>query len=153
MTEYLLSPRGTTAPRENLRDMLEAGELEAFRVRTDGTTRLINLLPVASTSRETAEWIYDQVEDGRSVQAVAREIHVSVATIRRFLEALELTEQVEAGEWDDTWAELHGFARKTPVDEMSDEQLAEAFQPEGEATTDISDLENIVAPESEVSNA
>lgn len=170
MTEYMLSPRGNFAARENLRDMLDAGELDAYRIRGNGTTRLLKLLPVASTDRETAEWIYDQVEDGRSVQSVAREIHSSTATVRRFLEALEITEQVEAGEWDAHWADTNGFAYTPPVDEMDNDQLAKAFADaamvddvmgnrwhasalEGETGVCAADLENADMVDSEATTA
>lgn len=109
MTEYMISPTSGETPLVDVRSMLDAGQLEAYRVRSNGTTRLIRLLPVGSTGREAAEWVYDAVEDGRTVQSLARELHSSVPTIRRMLEALEITEQVEAGEWDDTWAELFGW--------------------------------------------
>jgi hypothetical protein len=110
MTEYMISNRPGTTPLPDLRSMLDAGQLEAYRVRGNGTVRLVRLLPVGSTGREVAEGIYDEVEDGRTIQAISRELHSSVPTVRRMLEALELTEEIEAGDWDDTWAELHGFA-------------------------------------------
>lgn len=111
MTEFMLAPRNDKTPvRESLRDMLDANELVAYRVRGNGTTRLIKLLPVSCTEREVAEWIYDLVEDGTTVQAISRQIHSSTATVRRYLEALEITEEVEAGEWDSEWAALNDFA-------------------------------------------
>lgn len=105
MTEYALSPATSTTPQlHNVAAMLEAGDLRAYRVRSNGTMRHLELLPLGSTKRETAEWISDAVDfDGRSVDSVAREMHVSAPTVRRFLESLELTEEVEAGEWDGIW--------------------------------------------------
>jgi hypothetical protein len=129
MTEYMLAPRNDNTPvRESLAAMLEANELVAYRVRANGTTRLLRLLPVSSTDREVAEWIYDQVEDGRTVQAVARETHSSTATVRRYLEALEITEQVEAGEWDAQWAGVNGFDYDEPVvDELTSAGITDTF--------------------------
>ena len=118
MTEYMLAPKGNFAAEPNLVGMFENGKLSAYRVRANGTLRPLQLLPIASTVRETAEWIYDQYEDGRTVQAIGRELHVSAPTVRRFLESLELTEQIEAGEWDEFWADTHGFAApQDPTDE------------------------------------
>jgi hypothetical protein len=103
MTTFVLAPTtawsystGYATPRV----MLEQGLLAAYRQRDNGTLRHIDLAPVGSSRRETAEWVYDQTADGRTVAAIARDLHSSVATVRRFLESLELTEEVEAGEWD-----------------------------------------------------
>jgi hypothetical protein len=104
MTEYALAPNGkftADSPYRTPRVMLEQGLLRAYRVRANGTMRHLDLLPLDSTKRETAEWINDAVDmDGRSVESVARELHISTPTVRRFLESLALTEEVEAGEWD-----------------------------------------------------
>ena len=92
------------------REQLQAGGLAAYSLRSNGTERHWELVPLGTERRDTAEWIFDQVEEeGRSVEAVARELHVSNATVRRFLAVLELTEEIEAGEWDDIWAALLGF--------------------------------------------
>jgi hypothetical protein len=104
MTEYALAPNSkftTDSPYRTPRVMLEQGLLRAYRVRANGTMRHLDLLPLDSTKRETAEWINDAVDmDGRSVESVARELHISTPTVRRFLESLALTEEIEAGEWD-----------------------------------------------------
>lgn len=104
MTEYALAPNAkftADSPYRTPRVMLEQGLLRAYRVRANGTMRHLDLLPLASTKREAAEWINDAVDmDGRSVESVARELHISTPTVRRVLEALALTEEIEAGEWD-----------------------------------------------------
>jgi hypothetical protein len=104
MTEYALAPTSkfnADSPYRTPRVMLEQGLLRAYRVRANGTMRHLDLLPLDSTKRETAEWISDAVDmDGRSVESVARELHISTPTVRRFLESLALTEEIEAGEWD-----------------------------------------------------
>jgi len=105
MTEFALSPAtkwdASTSPYRSPRVMLEQGELTAYRVRGNGTMRHVSLYPADSTEREVAEFISDRVDmDGASVNAVARELHISTATVRRYLEGLELTEEIEAGDWD-----------------------------------------------------
>lgn len=105
MTEYALAPNrkwtaeaGYNTPRV----MLEQGLLNAYRVRSNGTMRHLELYPLGGTVREAAEYVSDRIDmDGASVQAVARELHVSTPTIRRYLESLELTEEIEDGEWDE----------------------------------------------------
>lgn len=103
MTSYALAPnRKWTAEPNTPSAMLQAGQLTAYRVRSNGTMRHLDLVPLASTMRAAAEWVSDAIDfDGRSVQSVARELHVSTATVRRYLESLELTEEIEAGDWDD----------------------------------------------------
>jgi AcrR family transcriptional regulator len=104
MTEYALAPsrKFTATSAQTPSAMLEQGVLNAYRVRSNGSMRHLELYPLASTAREAAEWINDRVEmDGASVQAVARELHVSTPTVRRYLEGLALTEEIESGEWDD----------------------------------------------------
>lgn len=105
MTEYALAPnRKFTAasPYRTPRVMLEQGLLNAYRVRANGTMRHLELCPLGSTMRDAAEWVSDAVDvDGRSVQSVGRELNVSAATVRRYLESLELTEEIENDEWSD----------------------------------------------------
>lgn len=128
MTEFALAPANPTVkPIANVAAMLEAGELHAYRVRSNGTMRHVSLYRLGSTERETAEWISDRVEfDGASVHAVARELHSSTATVRRYLEGLELTEEIEAGEWNGIWtaysdtSEALTEASDQPVDTAED---------------------------------
>jgi hypothetical protein len=119
MTTFILSAaRGTAADQivASPLAMLDAGHLNAYSERANGTTRHLELCPVGSTRRDTAEWISEQVDEGRSLRAVAAELHVSVPTVRRALMALELTEEIEAGDWDQVWAEANGFTHAEPAD-------------------------------------
>lgn len=105
MTTFVLAPaitwNSTTSPYATPRTMLEQHELRAYTQREDGSLRHLELAPLDSTRRNTAEWISEQLDAGTPVKAVARDLHISVATVRRFLLSLELTEQVEADEWED----------------------------------------------------
>jgi hypothetical protein len=141
MTEYALAPnRKFTAESiyRSPRVMLAEGLLAAYRVRENGTVRHIDLVPLGSTARETAEWVSDRVDmDGASVQAVARELHISTPTVRRILEALELTEEIESGDWDG----LHFDSTGAPVFDTAcaeDEEGAEDTA--ADLVEDISDL-------------
>lgn len=132
MTEYALAPNSkfdvANSPYRTPRVMLEQGLLAAYRVRSNGTMRHLDLAPVGSTLRDTAEWVSDRVEmDGASVQAVARELHVSTATVRRYLESLELTEEIESDEWEDLHFDDQGlpvFTTAFGEDEEAAEELA-----------------------------
>lgn len=134
MTEYALAPTAAwdaaTSAYRTPRVMLEVGQLQAYRVRANGTMRHLALYPLGSTERDTAEWISDAVDfDGRSVDAVARELHVSTATVRRYLEGLELTEEVESNEWD-------GLTFGTDGEPVFDTAFTEEDQEAEVSTTD-----------------
>lgn len=118
MTTFILSAARTVTAAEmgTAATMLAAGTLTAHSVRANGTTRHLELAPLGSTRRDAAEWVSERLEDGASVRTVARELHVSVPTVRRMLLALELTEEIEAGEWDQVWAEANGLGYDEPVD-------------------------------------
>lgn len=103
MTTFILAPATPATVLRSPLEMLEAGELRAYSLRDNGTMRHLDLAPVGSTRRDTAEWISERLDEGITVKAVSRELHVSVPTIRRIIMSLELTEEIEAGEWDGIW--------------------------------------------------
>ena len=129
MTMFILAPAAHTAADAVVADpkaMLDAGLLVAYSERSNGTTRRLELCPVGSTRRDTAEWISERLDDGVTLKTVAWELHVSVPTVRRFIMALELTEEIEAGEWDDVWATTQGFA--APVDPETEDRAEVLMQ-------------------------
>jgi hypothetical protein len=112
MTTFILAPAARTAADQVVVDpkaMLDAGLLVAYSERANGTTRRLELCPVGSTRRDTAEWISERLDEGATLKTVARELHVSLPTVRRFIMALELTEEIEAGDWNEVWAAAQGF--------------------------------------------
>lgn len=112
MPTFVLAAKRTVSADQVLADpkaMLDANQLTAYTQRANGTERHLELCPLGSTRRDTAEWISERMEDGLSVAQVARELHASTSVVRRFLLALELTEAIEAGEYDELWAEANGF--------------------------------------------
>lgn len=135
MTTFILAPSAHIAATQVVADptaMLDAGQLVAYSERSNGTTRRLELCPVGSTRRDTAEWISERLDDGATLRTVARELHVSVPTVRRFIMALELTEEIEAGEWDDVWAATQGFA--APVDPETEDRAEVLMQVFAETT-------------------
>lgn len=129
MTTYVLAatPGATLASAQ---DMLAAGTLTAYTQRANGTQRHLELAPLGSTRRDTAEWVSERLEDGATVAQVAAELHVSKPTVRRMIMSLELTEEIEAGEWDAVWAEANELPYSEPADTASVEELAQVFQGE-----------------------
>lgn len=128
MTTFILAARPAATITADPKAMLDANLLVAYSERSNGTTRRLELCPVGSTRRDTAEWISERLEEGRTLKQVATELHVSLPTVRRFIMALELTEEIEAGEWDDVWAATQGFDQVIdPETEDRPEMLALAF--------------------------
>lgn len=124
MATFILAAKSSVKATDVQADpkvMLDAGQLTAYTERANGTTRHLELCPLGSTRRDTAEWISERLNDGASVALVARELHVSTPVIRRLIMALELTEAIEAGEYDEVWAEANDLApvalAQEPVEE------------------------------------
>jgi hypothetical protein len=71
------------------------GTVHFYRVRANGSTRAVPYLKPDTSAREVAEWIANEVDEGKSVALVATEAGLSRATVRRALAAVELAEEVE----------------------------------------------------------
>lgn len=78
----------------------EQGKVKVYRERGNGTLRHIPFLAEGTAEREIAEWVREQREE-RTMRDIAAEIHESVPSVRRRLNALEITEEVEAYEDED----------------------------------------------------
>jgi hypothetical protein len=126
MTDFAISPANANiVVREDLAAMLAANELRAYRVRGNGTMRHMALYPLGSTGRDMAEWVSEQLNDGQTVARVARDLHVSTAAVRRINLGLDLTEEIEAGEWDGVLTSTGLYADNVEV-ELRDEVAPEA---------------------------
>lgn len=115
MNIVITAPAATT----DLADALAKGTAQVHSEREDGTLRRRHFLTGADL--EHALWIRAQREgqdadeaEGisaitpRSMGAIAKELHVSIAAVRRTLIDLELTEQLEDAEQDELEALLAG---------------------------------------------
>lgn len=127
MTTFVLSPANTDVKVRKASEMFAAGELKAFTRRSNGTLRRVDLLVEGSTKRETAEGIAAKLTEGSTVKSVARELHASVATVRRYLTALELTKEIEAGEHDSV------FTATAPSYSLPQTEALAAIDEHGEA--------------------
>lgn len=103
-------------------------------VRANGTTRRIRVLK--GEDLEVAEWIIEQREDGRTMKDIAKEMSVSVPTVRRMINRYLLTEEVLEAEQDEVaeWVEL-AEANREAIEEAKAEQQPEAEVAEEEAET------------------
>lgn len=61
----------------------------------NGKYRRVQFLAEGTVARDTAEWITAQRNEGRSMKSIAAEMHVSQPTVRRMINALVLTQEVE----------------------------------------------------------
>jgi hypothetical protein len=68
------------------------GQVKFYRVRENGTTRHVPVL--SGTDLVLAQTIRDERAEGKSVREISEENHLSVASTRRFLTELALTEAV-----------------------------------------------------------
>lgn len=85
----------TTTPASLLAD-LAAGTALLHKERENGTYRRVHFLADESTAREHAEWIAAERELGRSMKEIAVALHTSVSAVRRVINDLILTEEMEA---------------------------------------------------------
>lgn len=69
------------------------GKVKFHRERSNGTFRRVQFL--SGEQREVAEWVVLQREEGKTMKAIAAEMHVSVPTVRRLINSLLLTEEIE----------------------------------------------------------
>lgn len=70
-----------------------AGEVKFVRVRANGTTRNVPVL--SGDDLAAALDVQLRLTNGQSVASIAKELHVSVATVRRYIQELELTFKVQ----------------------------------------------------------
>lgn len=74
---------------------LTSGAAKLYKERDNGTFRRVHFLADGTEAREHAEWVAAQREDGRSMKDIAAEINLSVSAVRRMLNDLALTEELE----------------------------------------------------------
>lgn len=112
----------TAAPAVNAKDLrtaLETGKATVHSERANGTLRRRHYL--TGTDLEHALWVRAQREgqeadeaDGvpaitpRSMGSIAKELHISVAAVRRILNDLEITESLELADQDELEAMFLG---------------------------------------------
>lgn len=77
------------------------GKVKFHRERSNGTFRRVQYLAAGTAEREVAEWVAVQREEGKTMKAIAAEMHVSVPTVRRTLNALLLTQEIEEADAED----------------------------------------------------
>jgi hypothetical protein len=95
------------APKEptatTLLEALIAKEAVLIKKRANGTIRSLPYLAPGSEVRTTAQDVAGRRTKGDTIEKIAEDIRVSVATVRRYVTGLELAQEVEAGKYDKAW--------------------------------------------------
>ncbi len=87
----------------NLIEALTSKQATLIKVRGNGTRRSLPYYAKGSDYRATAEKAAAMKADGKTVEAIAEDLKVSLPTARRFLTGLVLAQEVEAGKYDPAW--------------------------------------------------
>lgn len=103
------------------------GSVKFYRLRDNGTYRHIPFLAADSKDRETAEWVAEQREEGVTMKAIAADMHMSIPSVRRVLNSLLLTEEVEEYDTDEI-AEILADIAEVTVEGVVVEAVAQAAQ-------------------------
>lgn len=131
MSTIVTTVQATTTVDTLLPEAAE-GKVKFHRERGNGTFRRIQFLADGTEAREIAEWIQSEREEGKTMKGIAAEMHVSVPTVRRMLNSLLLTQEMEDLDTDETAELLAGVEYvEEPVVEATVEAApvaAEALQ-------------------------
>lgn len=114
---------------ETFAEAVQAEEVKFHTVRANGTTRRIRVLQ--GEELEVAEWVMEQREEGVTMKDIAKEMSVSVPTVRRLINRYLLTEEVAEADQDEAaeWVEIAEASREALAsakeDQPAEEQPAE----------------------------
>jgi DNA-binding NarL/FixJ family response regulator len=100
MTTIVTTVQATTTVDTLVPEAAE-GKVKFHTQRSNGTFRRVQFLAEGTKDREVAEWVAAQREEGVTMKAIAAEMHVSVPTVRRMLNALLLTQEIEEADQDE----------------------------------------------------
>lgn len=90
---------GTTV--ETFATALAEGKVRFYRVRENDTYRHVPYFAEGTKEREVGEWVLEQREEGVTMKAIATEMHVSVPSVRRLINAVLLAQEVEEYDEED----------------------------------------------------
>jgi len=111
---------------DNFAESLASGNVQLYTVRGNGTTRHIPFFAEGTEDREVAEQVAEWREDGRTMKAIATELHLSVPSVRRMLNSLYLSEDVESYDEEDIAAILADAAEVAEGNEEPKEEVADS---------------------------
>lgn len=86
---------------ENFPQAVAEGKVTFYSVRDNGSTRRIQYPIEGTKEREIADWVLDQRDEGRTMRSIADEMHMSIPSVRRIINAVLLAQEVEEYEAED----------------------------------------------------
>lgn len=106
------APAKKVAPKEKpakpepktLVEALTTGQASLVKIRANGTVRSLPYYAKGSEVRDTAMTVDSRRTAGDTIDRIAEDMKVSVATVRRYVTGLALAREVEAGKHDAAWA-------------------------------------------------
>jgi hypothetical protein len=104
----------------NFTESVANGNVQFYRVRGNGTTRHIPVFAEGTEAFEKAEWVAEQREEGKTMKALATELHMSVPSVRRLLNSYLLSDEVAGYEPEDIEELLAEATVAEPVAEGND---------------------------------
>jgi hypothetical protein len=84
----------STTTVDNFQAEVAAGNVQFYKVRANGTTRHIPVFAEGSKEFTEAEQVQEWREEGRSMKAIANELHMSVPSVRRLINSYLLSDEV-----------------------------------------------------------
>lgn len=112
MDIVIAAPSKTVTPDSLLAD-LATGAAVIHKERGNGTFRRLHFLAPGSEARLHAEWVLAKRSEGIGMKAIANEMHTSVSAVRRVINDLLLTEEIEEMDQEDLEALLEGAVEAT----------------------------------------
>lgn len=96
--------KAATKPEaKTLLEALSTGQAVLVKVRANGTKRSLPYLAPKSDVRQTAVTVETRRQAGETIEAIAEDMNISIATVRRYISNLALAHAVEDGTHDKAW--------------------------------------------------
>ena len=96
-------PAAKTAPKPTLAQAVVKGDVRLFHQRQNGTLRRLPYFAPGTAERKRAEAVAKRRDAGETIDAIAADLKMSKATLRRVITGLLLAQAIEAGEHDKAW--------------------------------------------------
>lgn len=103
----------------------KAGKATFHVRRSDGTFRRMAYLPPGSAARKTAEKVEEKRAKRMSMKDIAKGMHVSIPTVRRIINNLELSRHIEAGDMNYAVALAERGTEQHPTSTMPTQRQAQ----------------------------
>ncbi|GAA2071984.1 hypothetical protein GCM10009821_07490 [Aeromicrobium halocynthiae] len=103
MAAKTATKKSDTAAPKTLKDAAATGAVRLLRQRKNGTLRSLPYLAPGSDQRTQAEAVAARRAKGETVGAIATDLNLSIATVRRMITNLLVAQQIEKGDSADRY--------------------------------------------------